>query len=332
MRISVDNIFLGVNHSLRTDEEYVRCLDEDHHKDDKSPLSALPTGMVSQVPFEYMHLVLLGVMKKLFSAWVYGKYSHLSKLSARSISVISTRLEALAEYCPSDFARRPKSLATCTKYKATEYRQFLLYTGPVVTHGILYPLAYTHFLFLHAAIRISFCSAIKSTPLDTFSAFPYENNMSVFRKYCRKSDLCLQQIYNRFAEIEAHSTIENRSMNSFTHVSIQHNAGLLPSNLLSNLLRHLSNGRKLIPIPNITLNMRDNCCILHDMSVCILINIIMIENSYYLILKRFLEVKNFYDVGISSLALHIFKCSSLSNSIITVGIEEVCLKGYRMPF
>lgn len=147
------NNFYGINHSLRTNEEYVTCLDDDHHKDGKSPLSVLPIGMVSQVPFEYMHLVCLGVVKKL-SAWIHGKFSRLTKLSVRSISQISTRLKTLATYCPSDFVRRPRSLDACTKYKATEFRQFLLYTGPVVTYGILSQEVYTHFLFLHAAIRI----------------------------------------------------------------------------------------------------------------------------------------------------------------------------------
>ncbi|EFN72436.1 hypothetical protein EAG_00086, partial [Camponotus floridanus] len=47
------NIYCDVNHSLRTNEEYIRCLDEDHHKDDKSSLSILLIGMVCQVPFEY---------------------------------------------------------------------------------------------------------------------------------------------------------------------------------------------------------------------------------------------------------------------------------------
>jgi len=46
-------IFRGVIHSLHTDEEYTTVLDEDHHKDGKSPLSMLPIGMVSQVPFEH---------------------------------------------------------------------------------------------------------------------------------------------------------------------------------------------------------------------------------------------------------------------------------------
>ncbi|EFN67397.1 hypothetical protein EAG_07631, partial [Camponotus floridanus] len=240
------NIYCDVNHSLRTNEEYIRCLDEDHHKDGKSPLSILPIGMVSQVPFEYMHLVCLGVVKKLLSAWITGKYSQFTKLSALSISRISTRLKILATYCPSDFVRPPRSLNEYTKYKATEFRQFLLYTGPVVTYRILNEEVYKHFLLLHAAIRILISTSPSKTylnfaelalqkfvlrcinlygptfnsynvhglihltddmrqlgPLDSFSAFPYENNMAVFKKYCRKPGSVLQQISNRFVEMEA---------------------------------------------------------------------------------------------------------------------------------
>jgi hypothetical protein len=83
----------------------MRCVDEDYHKQGKSPLSMLPMGIVLQTLFEYMHLICLGVMKKILSAWVYGKYSRLSKLSGRSISIMYARLNNLKEYCPSDFAR-----------------------------------------------------------------------------------------------------------------------------------------------------------------------------------------------------------------------------------
>ncbi|XP_067208342.1 uncharacterized protein [Linepithema humile] len=271
------NIFCGVNHSLRTNEEYIACLDEDHHKDGKSPLSELPIGMVSQVPFEYMHLVCLGVVKKLLSAWIHGKYSRLTKLSARSISHISTRLKTLATYCPSNFARRPRSLDAYTKYKATEYRQFLMYTGPVVTYGILDQEVYTHFLFLHAAVRILVSTSPSKTylnfadlalrkfvnrcddlygptfysynvhglihltndvrqlgSLDSFSAFPYENNMAVFRRYCRKSGSVLQQISNRVAEMEVHAAIDYCNIDSSIHVSMRHNVGSLPCNIASN--------------------------------------------------------------------------------------------------
>jgi len=72
----------------------------------------------------------------------------------RYISVISARLNILRKYCPSEFAKRPRSLDSYSKFKATEFRQFLLYTGPIVTYGLLNKQLYAHFLFLHAAIRI----------------------------------------------------------------------------------------------------------------------------------------------------------------------------------
>ncbi|XP_026829622.1 uncharacterized protein LOC113562958 [Ooceraea biroi] len=80
-------VFPGINHPLRINEEYINCIDEDHHRDGKSSLSLLPISMITQVPFEYMHLVCLGVMKKLLSAWVCGKYTRLTKLSGRSIMI-----------------------------------------------------------------------------------------------------------------------------------------------------------------------------------------------------------------------------------------------------
>jgi hypothetical protein len=66
-------IFMGINHRLRTDDKYNRLDDEEHHKG-PTPLSRLPMGLVSQVPVEYMHLICIGVVKKLLIAWVTGKY------------------------------------------------------------------------------------------------------------------------------------------------------------------------------------------------------------------------------------------------------------------
>lgn len=160
-------MFGSIDHYLRTNKDYLKCLDEDHHKDGKSPLSMLLIGMVSQVPFEYMHLVCLEVMKKLLSSWICGTYTRLSKLSAKSIAIISKRLETLKTYCPSEFARHPRAIHVFSKYKATKFRQFLLYTGPVVTYDVLNQQIYTHFLFLHSAIRI----LVSSSPLKVYLNF-----------------------------------------------------------------------------------------------------------------------------------------------------------------
>lgn len=84
-------IFIGINHPLRTDNEYAQLKDEDHHKG-PSPIIRLPMGMVSQVPVEYMHLICIGVVKKLLTAWVTGKYGKKMKLSGRNQDLISKRL------------------------------------------------------------------------------------------------------------------------------------------------------------------------------------------------------------------------------------------------
>ncbi|XP_076765229.1 uncharacterized protein LOC143432439 [Xylocopa sonorina] len=88
---------------------------------------------VWSVPFEYMHLVCLGVMKKLLSSWLDGKYSYSSKLSSKDIPIISSRLMRLRKYYPSDFTRRPREIEIFSKFKATEIWQFLLYTGPLIS-------------------------------------------------------------------------------------------------------------------------------------------------------------------------------------------------------
>lgn len=55
--------FPGVNHQLRTDVEYRSLKDVDHHNGE-SAIHKLPMDLVNEVPFDYMHLVCLGVMKK----------------------------------------------------------------------------------------------------------------------------------------------------------------------------------------------------------------------------------------------------------------------------
>lgn len=59
-------VFLEMNSPLRTDDSFRNkdCM-EYHRKD--SPLLALDVGLVSQVPLDYMHLVCLGVTKKLLN-------------------------------------------------------------------------------------------------------------------------------------------------------------------------------------------------------------------------------------------------------------------------
>ena len=55
---------------------------------------------------------------------------------------------------PSEFARQPRSLIELAHWKAMEYRQFLLYTGPVVLRDVVTKEVYQHFLSLSIAVAI----------------------------------------------------------------------------------------------------------------------------------------------------------------------------------
>ena len=65
-------IFTSVAGNLRTDESFIAHSDEDHHLPHTSPLTELPLGMVTQFPLDPMHLLYLGVMRRLLVSWVRG--------------------------------------------------------------------------------------------------------------------------------------------------------------------------------------------------------------------------------------------------------------------
>jgi len=55
-------------------------------------------------------------------------------------------------HTPCEFSRKPRSVSELDRWKATEFRQFLLFTGPVVLKDVLPEELYSNFLLLHVAI------------------------------------------------------------------------------------------------------------------------------------------------------------------------------------
>lgn len=144
-------VYEEVEHPLRTEEEYRNMLDEDHHEG-RSPLSPL-LGLVTRVPFEGMHSLWIGNMKKILLANVLGKFE-VRALSARKLAIIDSRMEQLKEFCPSEFNRRQNKVSDFSSFKATEFRQVALYTSPVVFKNVFEENCYNHFLILHVVLRL----------------------------------------------------------------------------------------------------------------------------------------------------------------------------------
>lgn len=165
--------------ALRSDEKFAEAGYDDTHQIGLSPFVAL-IGCITRFPLDYMHLVCLGVMRRLVRFWKAEKTSR-CRMSPSEQRVLSDRLTRLHGKLPSEFARQPRSLMESDRWKATEWRQFLLYTGVTVLHGVLSSTHYCHFLCLSIAMSILLNDddAFRSTHL------PYARNL--LKSFVRES-------------------------------------------------------------------------------------------------------------------------------------------------
>lgn len=134
-------IFPQTDARLRNDRDFEEMADEGHHLR-YSPLVA--TSLGSGFPLDYMHLVCLGVMRRLLHLWLKGPLA--CRLSGLQVKILSEKLLKIRKCVPVEFAQRPRSLNEVDRWKASEFRQFLLYTGPVLLKDFLHPAVYQHFL------------------------------------------------------------------------------------------------------------------------------------------------------------------------------------------
>jgi hypothetical protein len=137
----------------RTDDHFTNHRYPRHQKNDESPLAAAGYLCISQFPLDYMHMICLGVVKRILQFWCTDGPRQV-KLSAEHQRQVSTLLVHYRGKMPREFSRQPRPLDVLGYWKATEFRQFLLYTGPVVLRRILHREVYEHFLRLTVAISL----------------------------------------------------------------------------------------------------------------------------------------------------------------------------------
>ncbi|KAL2089217.1 hypothetical protein ACEWY4_016116 [Coilia grayii] len=132
-------VFPDTNAPLRRDEDFTEKTDEGHH------FGTLPL-------LDFMHLVCLEVMRRLVYLWLKGPLA--CRLSSRQVYSLSDDLESARAFTPVKFNRRPRALKEVDRWKASEFRQLLLYTGPVLFKAVLNSAVYQHFFLLFVAIFI----------------------------------------------------------------------------------------------------------------------------------------------------------------------------------
>lgn len=127
--------------NTRTDISFSNREQPEHHQpkflNDPNLLETMQFGMVSQFPLDPMHAVDSGIMKRMLGSILVGpcKSSHLRGNGRLLMDAVNL---SLIPYIPSEFERKPRSLLTeYSRFKAVEFRLFLLYTGTIFNYFLV---------------------------------------------------------------------------------------------------------------------------------------------------------------------------------------------------
>ncbi|XP_031776737.1 uncharacterized protein LOC116415746 [Nasonia vitripennis] len=153
----------GTDQELRTDEDFRNLSYLGTYQLGQTILNRIPgIGLVTGVPRDCMHLVCLGITRKLLFLWKYGPSN--IKVNVEQINIISDGLQESATFLPTDFSRRLRSLQFVKQWKATECRRFILYDGIILVKDALSKEQYDNFVKLHVGIRLLTMPAMASNP------------------------------------------------------------------------------------------------------------------------------------------------------------------------
>lgn len=315
--------------------------------------------MIKAFPHDYLHVVLLGVVRKMLRMWSSGKT--FSLLPNMAIKAISKRLEFINKTQPKEFQRKTRKLSELNYYKGTELRTFLLYSGPFVLKGILDKVKYEHFMLLHNAVlilcgekfekyldiaqkmlvkfvhdfsiiygkqNISFNvhALLHITDdvklygkLDSYSAFQFESYMHSIKRLLRKKHQCLSQLSNRITEMYQHPNKKN---------SVNHSFPILKQKKIRN------NQKIYTAVETKKFKISDsirNKWIMSDKSEIIEFEYAIENNEGVFIFgKKLLTNRNFYTTPIESRVFSIYECTSNQSEMLSWNIKNISKKLFMM--
>lgn len=337
------------NNKLRTDAEFRNKTQAEHHNE-TSIIEQLPNfNMVDDFVLDPMHLLYLGVVKKLINLWCYGRPPH--KLSFSVIIKISENLIHLKDQIPCEFNRKPRTLEEYKRWKATEFRQFLLYTGPLVINKLISSDLYLNFVSLHVGVTI--LSNKKLQPKFYQNAhqvlcYFFQTFVILYGKENASHNIHnLSHITNdskRFGVLDAYSAFpfENFMSKILNMIrkgdkqlqqiirrkaEMDHSLNTITHSILNNY-PHFEQEHSFGPIfctvdyqfqaakfSNFILKNKrpDNCCSLNDGSIVIIENCIITNNMKFVVGRKFQDFSDFYTKP----------CLSSDLNIYTVELEDL---------
>ncbi|XP_076660545.1 uncharacterized protein LOC143363900 [Halictus rubicundus] len=288
-----------------------------------------------------MHLCCLGVMKKLLRHWCKTQLrkSDKNKLSKRMISS--------AKYVPSEFNRKPRPISELSRFKATEFRLFLLYLGPILLKQILPDNYYDHFLLFHASIRILLHNKLYPNPewLNTAPGmlFKFVGNCAGFygREFCTYNihnlvhisddvenlkysleELSCFPFENYLGKLVSMLRRWNKPLAQITNRLSENGMPTVTENINTQIRIATHNNKKTIQLPNFKLKaygFSDRYVFLKNGHVLQVTDIL--ENK--IVGKLSTKLKNFYKHPIKSKIIGLFKFDKFADEIVSYELSEI---------
>ena len=315
---------------LRTDDGFKNQTDPLHHNG-ISPLLSININMITMFPIDYMHNICLGIMKKLLVMWT-SLIPH--KISSGAKAAINLKLKYARKWVPLEFARKQRQLEEVDRWKAVEFRMFLLYIGPVVLKE-LGAAQYRHFMLLSTAVMILCSDTLCGEPsLVDYAEKLLRNFVSKFTILYRGSKI----VYNlhtllhvpddvrNFGALDNFSAFRYESYLGIIKRKIRHGNSPLSQaclriyemqdaneSLIKNNLKYILLNGKIIP------GRKENSCVtLNDGGIGFI-------NSVEDEICEFEELKvtgNLYDYPCKSSRFGIWKCT-ISNKVKHINYDEI---------
>lgn len=323
-------VFPQVTIEDRNDEDFRERMDPEHHVKDSILETIHGIDMVRCFPVDEMHIVHLGVTKKLVSFWI-------KIFNKNQINAVNDRTNIVEKLRPFEIRREIRLLSDVGRFKAKEFRTFLLFTGPVILKDILDTKYYRHFLLLHYAMRklslknclddiqsiqqllvefvkefrtlyglnkgtyvvhslIHICRDVQHFNLcpHKFSAYNYENNNGKIVKNIRLKRNIAQQIHNRAVENLKNISITNRNQ------SIQ-----LQRKSVTN--GHIFFERMIVKGYRLDKSDRNKWFLTKNNEICSFDHAKVVNGSFIVSCKKISsDLKSSYDYPYSSMNLNIF--------------------------
>lgn len=142
---------------MRTDDDYKYRRDKNFHQpqyqNEQMALETVGINMISQFPFGCYASHWFGCYEKIILALLHS-CTIVGTISRKPQQEMSSYLTSLCPFIPQEFSRKPRTLYDILRWKSTEFRQFLLYTGLIVFKKFTNEIFWEHFLLLSCSYRL----------------------------------------------------------------------------------------------------------------------------------------------------------------------------------